>query len=665
MSPSPPSANSPTKSENTSINKDTRREFSPSCGSAIFSTELCSRPPRPAPGPPYPSVIVRGSDPIKAVVDAAKFWQRKFKWQCLCIFPGQQWNAKDLWDDEDIHLNTRSFCENMLTFIERDTYYAAKQFAEDWLRAHPDRLNRIEDDIMSAYDPSKPLSIVDKIFLYSEPIDFPRTFLYHVAQLMRITMAEVRQGKRPAPAAYTLQKPSAIERHGAKEPAVIALEPETEASGATQPSSTQHNSPKDSAPSKTNRKILRSRSRKLTATTGSTFLVDGSIPTPSIPYLALNYPDLRSASRGLPTHGPPQSVYPMEPMGSYMGGMAGHLTMSPNTHAQVLKVPKGKPRNLGSGPYNYSMTPHGRPENNNRNVSGPYSRHASGTMSNFPSPQFLPATMAMGQPMMGPRNAIPPYPQSPLMMAPPVSNQHFDPAMVHRGMVYGQHMQMQSPPLGQAYLHHPFQLHDTRGTRGVSMGDKTNGIHYSNESSAQHVDPGRTMSRRASNFNHHGALYDPYNGANPKFSDASVHMGNKKAVPNNTAHHFGRTRKMSTSGNRLGQAQHGVDRPGDLPTNAPRQLGFSGSRRNRCEDDPTITQNRTTGCHDLWIGPKNETVTELFIGDLPDDVQGHELRSLFEQQIGISPSQVDVRYPEQQHQHHHHHDYQRLHAFVS
>ena len=628
-----------------------RQEFLPALCAAIFSTERCTRPPRLAPGPPYPPVIVRGGDKIRAVVDAAHLWQAKFKWQCLGIFPGQGWTINDLWDASDIHLESAAFCQEVLTFISWDTYYAAKQFAEDWIRAHPDRLDFVAVGDMGVYDPSNHFALVDKIFTYGETIDFPRTFLWHVAHMMRTTLLEARSATKATAEASHVQQAPRMEQQGGTKTAIGVATSDIKANVTAATPSTQTNDLIEGAPSKskTNRKLSRSRPRKLTRSTESL-----TTPAPAVPPVAPQQPVPGPAPKRIPSHGPPQPGHHPEAMGSIRGGEA---VMSPNINPQAVRVAKGRPRNTGSGSYNQPLPPQGWVENMNRVPSGPYSHHASGTMSNMQSPQFIQATMAMGQPMMIQPNAIPPYAQNVSMMSPAMApNQHFDPAMVQRGIMTGQPMPMQTPPMGQTYLHQP---HHAIGARGASMGDMTNTIYYQNNMTGQYVDTRASMPRQGSNLNNGGMLYDPYNGANPKFNEGAAYNGGKKPGQNGFAAQPGRPRKTSNSTNRAGYGQYGADRPGHMPTSGVRYPEY-GFRKGRSEDDPVITQNRSSGCHDNWIGPKNETVTELFVGDLPEDIQVHELQYLFEQQAGVRPSQIDIKHAHELHQQHH-----RLHAFIS
>jgi hypothetical protein len=88
-------------------------------------------------------------------------------------------------------------------------------------------------------------------------------------------------------------------------------------------------------------------------------------------------------------------------------------------------------------------------------------------------------------------------------------------------------------------------------------------------------------------------------------------------------------------------------------------FGFASSRRHSTEDDPEVTQDVEKGCSSHWIGPRNETVKEVFIGDLPEDIQVPEIETLFKRRIGITPASVAIPSPPL------HRYHCRRHAFVT
>ena len=189
------SSASPTGSDKTILaplpTSTTAIELQLNRGSAIFSTGLGKRAPRRLQGPPYVPVLVR-SDIVQGVAMAAGVWFQKYPQQYMCIFPRAGWQIDDLWDDEDIHLETESFCRELLKFIERDNVARAKDFAQDWSKMHPEKLNIVGGDMTDVYDKENPLSIVDKIFANSEKEKYPAVFLWHVAHMMRTAMLAVK-----------------------------------------------------------------------------------------------------------------------------------------------------------------------------------------------------------------------------------------------------------------------------------------------------------------------------------------------------------------------------------------------------------------------------------------------------------------------------------------
>jgi hypothetical protein len=159
-------------------------KFGPGVRQAFFSTGLGARVPHEL-GPIRMPVLARSSSGPEAVVAAAKYWMTKYKDQCLCILPNQGWVVEDLWDAEDLHMEGKRFCEEMLNYISRSSYWAAKHFADNWAKAHPGRVDFGGAlPLGSVYDLNDPLPVVDQIFIFNEIVGFPRPFLWHVAFLL-------------------------------------------------------------------------------------------------------------------------------------------------------------------------------------------------------------------------------------------------------------------------------------------------------------------------------------------------------------------------------------------------------------------------------------------------------------------------------------------------
>ena len=192
---------SPTGSDNTVTQPQpspaTNSEPQLGQGSAMFSTDLGMCAPRRLQGPGYPSVVVK-SDKIYAVATAAGHWRAKYPYQYMCILPQGKWQIGDLWDEEDIYIDTASFCKAVLSFIEQDNCIRAKKYAHEWSKQHLERLSVLGGDMSELYNKANPLSIVHKIFTTEERQLYPPIFLWHVAHIMRVAMLAVKGVKLPA-----------------------------------------------------------------------------------------------------------------------------------------------------------------------------------------------------------------------------------------------------------------------------------------------------------------------------------------------------------------------------------------------------------------------------------------------------------------------------------
>ena len=153
-------------------------------------------------------------------------------------------------------------------------------------------------------------------------------------------------------------------------------------------------------------------------------------------------------------------------------------------------------------------------------------------------------------------------------------------------------------------------------------------------------------------------LFDPYGGTNPKFSDATAYNGPNKSVPQASANPPNRSRKVSNATIRSGYGQIATDQAGNPSVNRARQPDATFIRAHGV-DDPAITGDPHSGCNQFWVGPENKDVIELFVGDLPEDIQPCELHQLFEELVGISPTRIMIKPPREGQESH-----SRWHAFV-
>lgn len=187
-------------------------------------------------------------------------------------------------------------------------------------------------------------------------------------------------------------------------------------------------------------------------------------------------------------------------------------------------------------------------------------------------------------------------------------------------------------PMGPAYVQPPFDSRDSRPMYNMI----NNGHHINIPPQGSYG----STNRRNSSFGGGGMLYDPYDGTNPAFNDPNVSRRSTRQMEST------RPRKASAPGNRVAQSHHGYSRPETMTSYNGRYGGVASGTR-PMQDDLSITQNRTTGCGTDWIAPLNTTVNELFIGDLPVDVEDavieHELANLFQRTFQISPVKISVR----------------------
>ncbi|KAH9865011.1 hypothetical protein IAQ61_008957 [Plenodomus lingam] len=599
------------------------REFTPGCDLAIFSTELGTQAKRALEGQLRPPVIVR-SDGVLGVVDAAQYWQRRFKVQCLCIFPGQDWTISDLWDPVDIQLDTSPFCQEMLKFISGDTYHAARIFAKDFIRAYPNRLSVLGKDMSELHTPPDPFSMVDKIYNEGERGAFPRTFLWHVAHMMRASVLGLGLVK---PVGTTQDKSS-------------ACVPRCEDKKQEDVSDSNQDTLPQTEP-----------------------IIASASPPSTIVEVTLNELASLVATAPLQPEQTPVSSHDLQGAGSQhnepvecrMNRSTGHSVTSPTVAPQSLRLPKGPPRNVGTGVHPQPFTSHNWAENNYRPAYGQYPpRQTSGGMAQMTSPHFMASNMAIGQHMV-PAGYVAPYPQGlPMMPANMSQMPHYNPAVVQSGMMVHPSAMMQNPQAGPVYAPQPHTV------RGSSMGDMTNIGYYANTMSSHSLSNAASSMRRSSNYNANGTLFDPYNGTNSNFRETTSYKG-KKPHYNDTPYQGNRPRNMSNSGSRPIHASYKAERAISQPYHSAPHSHRPKTRHNS-EDDPSITENRLTGCHEQWIGPENVTVSELFVGDLPSDISAGEVQKMFEQQMSILPAHVSVRHPKRTEGFPHH---DRCHAFVS
>lgn len=597
----------------------------PGTGRALFSTELGTRPPRNVPGPPFPPVIVR-SDELKGVIDAGRFWQQKFRWFCLSIFPDCGWTIDDLWDPEDIHLDGPEHYRKVLDFISRETAYNARLYAQEWSHKYPERTATIVGaaSLTDIYDPANPLAIVDKIFVHGESNDVPRGFLWHVAQVMRTTMLDLRKAQNqakaygnpvalpPTPTDGSAAEKSAKLSEGSTVPVVV------EGSSAQSGGSSK-------SKSKTNRKQSRSRPPKQ-----SEPLVSSDTSAAQTPAITMQSPTV--ASRQGPAAIP---AFYNQPPGTVAMGFA-----APAAPPGFLN-PSAPFRSLDPVPYHQQMPAEAWFENRSRGPSMNYSEAPPSIPFNGIHPAHnYPFTLEMGQPQVGPFNPMqPPFVQGPHASSLPASGvQPYNSNMVPPNRFPPQSPYVPGSPMAGGYIQQP---PDNRGVRGMAIGDMTNNPYYacstSGHSTGQQQQP---YSRRSSLYDH-GCLYDPYNGTNPAFNE---HNNARKTGRSALVEQSDRPRKASVPEIGSGSNSQATNRPDNYYATSGRYASYGNSRPHR-ESDPLITEDQLTGCDATWIGPENKTVNELFVNVLPPDADRLEVQHMFVQHTNTKPVNVNIRHP--------------------
>ncbi|KAH7398917.1 hypothetical protein DE146DRAFT_782706 [Phaeosphaeria sp. MPI-PUGE-AT-0046c] len=205
---------------------------------------------------------------------------------------------------------------------------------------------------------------------------------------------------------------------------------------------------------------------------------------------------------------------------------------------------------------------------------------------------------------------------------PPMPKSQLHPAHLHHPQHSGFIHSNMLPP---HHVHPDYtqQVLGNHGLRSVTMGDVTNNTH------PQYMDPGRAGRREKS-------LYDPYNGARPAFND---YGGGRKASRGGFMEQS--IRKASVQGPRPRIGSSGTD----WGESASNSYNFADSRplRHHMKDDPVMINDAIRGCGQNWIGPENHDVTELFIGELPEHTQQHEIELMFLHLVNVTPVRAIVK----------------------
>jgi hypothetical protein len=231
---------------------------------------------------------------------------------------------------------------------------------------------------------------------------------------------------------------------------------------------------------------------------------------------------------------------------------------------------------------------------------------------------------------------------------------------LHLGARLPPNTSMSSPPMHPVQMEHmqmppraalfsppgplPAQLYDPAYQQyapGPFM-DMSNSFQYAPIRSAD----ARGMQRSNSQSLKTSGLFNPYGAERPDkagFATTGSRKGGRVNYPNNP----GRGRKYSAGtfdrslyGSYPSDPPEHVTRYGSGQFNeAPQVRQFS----HPTETDMDIINDKQFGCNYDFIGPQNNTVHQLYVKNLPKDVQSQELENLFLERTGIKPAEVAVK----------------------
>ncbi|KAF3008737.1 hypothetical protein E8E13_009908 [Curvularia kusanoi] len=572
-------------------------------GKAIFSTCLGTQPQRKLRGPRRTPVIAR-SDKVRDVVVAAGFWRDKYPYQYFCIFPGGDWKTEDFWDEEDIHLETDSFCREVLRFIERDNCVRAQQYSQEWAQMYPERLSILGGDMTKLYDTQDPLFVVDKIFVNNETHIYPPIFLWHAAHIIRKAMLTVKGVELPL-----------------KSMALEALV-------------------KDQ-----NNAVTKANSDMSAAVGGLAALPTmGSNASMNTVSTHAFVPPNPIMGQHIRARHPDRAFSPTQGYNAVMASgthpeFSGHSIPVPPTHqtrgtnvASSLRIHKNRSDRRSSGTHSQFMSSGSCNENASRVPSGLGPRQNAGPALPMQSPRYAQSPTAMNM-SMSPGMTQAGYVHPNMMMHGGMMSQAYPPNVVRPGMLppYA----MPNPLMDQGYHRNTSDPQSLQYQ--MPMSDVTN-MHHT-MSVVPHDADGR---RRRSSHQQMStsSLFDPYEGNNPSFRTTGYTNG-KKYGHSNSQHLSGRQGKASFPGNRSFYGQQGPEQPGFFH-GAPSYVSHPGGPGPRHEVNRDVAENPQYGCNENWIGPLNEVVKELYLRDLPVDIQDSEIEAAFFEKIGIKPTFVKV-----------------------
>lgn len=297
-----------------------------------------------------------------------------------------------------------------------------------------------------------------------------------------------------------------------------------------------------------------------------------------------------------------------------------------------LRIHKNLSEPRSSGTHSQFMSSGSYIENASRVPSGLGPRQNAGPAIPIQSPRYVQSQTAMNM-SMSPGMTQAGYIHPNMMMHGGIMSQSYSPNVLQPGMLppYA----MQNPSMTQGY--HRNASHPQNLQYQMPMSDVTN-MHHT-MSVVPHNADGR---RRRSSHQHASTsdLFDPYEGNNPSFRSTGYTNG-KKYGQSNSQNLSGRQGKASFHGNRSFYGQQGPQHHGFFP-GATSYDSHPGGPNPHYEANLDVAENQQYGCNENWIGPLNEEVKELYLKDLPLDIQESEIEAAFFDKIGIKPTFVKV-----------------------
>ena len=308
-----------------------------------------------------------------------------------------------------------------------------------------------------------------------------------------------------------------------------------------------------------------------------------------------------------------------------------------------LRVPKTRSGRPPSGTYSSIAPPGSYIENTPRMTSGHGFPQHTGSSSLMQSPRHAQSRMAMNHQMaMGPPGIVPMSYEQAHIMSGMMAGQAPSPSLMQPGM-------MPSPAIQNSSVAHGFPRNTSNPQNipyGTPMGDVTN-MPFAMGPASHNFDVRRPSNRRLSQQHTSvNALYDPYEGSNPAFRSTGYANGKKYNQAGSRPH------KSSYPGDRPSFFQYSGDRSVSFQ-GGPNYGGHFAGPKPPFEADPAITGDREHGCNHDWIGPSNNTVDEVYVNNLPENIQKADLHNLFLDKVGVEPTAISILtkigYPDRKH----------------